>query len=106
MDRMCGNPMKTIDGNTLNDELRAIVNGHDADMTQAEGLDQQAAQAAVTNKTRHWNDKLKEIKEDWYARFRKDEDFAERESALDMASQIMGERAQRAYSAVINGDEA
>ena len=102
IERMCGNPQAMLDGNSLRDELKAIVEGHDADMTRAETLgDPQSGAASVTNKTKLWNDKLKEVKEDWFERFRKDDDYKERTQDVDLASQMMASRAKRAYENVM-----
>jgi MoxR-like ATPase len=100
--RMCGNPTATLDGNTLRDEVKAIVEGHASDMQKATELgDSSSAAAAVTNKTKLWNDKLKEIKEDWHERFRRDDDYEERLADIELASQMMASCAQSAYSEVM-----
>lgn len=100
--RLCGNPAQTIDGNSLSDEVRAVVEGHSVDMQKAVELgDSSSAAAAITNKTKLWNDKLKEIREDWHVRFRKDDDYEERLKDVDSASQIMANCAQQAYSEVM-----
>lgn len=105
VERMCGNPQAMIDGNTLREEVKAIVEGHDADMTKAESLgDTQSGATAVTNKTKLWNDKLKEIKEDWFERFRKDDDFSSRTEDIELASQMMASRAKRAYDTVMGAE--
>jgi len=100
--RLCGNPSATIDGNTLRDEVKAIVEGHASDMQKATELgDSSSAAAAVTNKTKLWNNKLKEVTEDWHERFRKEDDYSSRTEDLELASQMMASCAQRAYSEVM-----
>ena len=101
--RMCGDPTQTLDGNSLRDEVKAIVEGHSADMEKAMDMigDPAAVANAVTNKTKLWNDKLKDIKEDWHVRFRKEDDYASRLEDLELGNQMMAARAKTAYEGVM-----
>lgn len=102
IDKMVGGP-STLDGNTLMDELKSIVEQHAADMAQAETLgDIGSSTAAITNKTKYWDEKLREVKEDWYVRFRKADDFEERMGNVELANQMMAGRAKSAYDEVMD----
>lgn len=102
--RYCNSPTKTLDGNLLSEEVKAVVEGHKYDMVKAVELaDTAAAAAAITNKTRLWSEKLNDIRTDWHKRFRHDSDYQTKMSDLDLASQMMGGCAQQAYEEVMNG---
>jgi len=88
---------QTIDGNTLDSELKEIVNAHQAAMIEAANIgDYNSGAAAIENKTNALKGKLDDIEKDWHRRLRNDPEYDVKISQFSIASQMIARQAAAA----------
>jgi len=95
--RMCARQGQTIDGNTLSDELKAIVDQHTTDMMNAGAIgDTMGSLASIENKTTMAKSKLNDIQVDWHNRYKNDPNYSVKIEQFTIAGQIIAETAKDA----------